>query len=264
MLVTAETAAVAEDLYPAIRWMPGMERVHMPGCVVSLLPGDDPLMARVGRVRLEAGEVKTAVGDVRARLGAAGRTASTWWLGPSSTPSDIEPRLRAMGMKTAHPMTAMAIAEPPPEGPADVEVRPGATPADAAAVATILAVSFDLSDHARRGLEASVLEEFASREAADAITDFLAFVNGEPVATAASVYLDRVVGLTGGSTLPAFRGRGPTARSSTLAGKTRSAAATERSSPRPSTPPAAIRGGDGSPASLCHLTRAGRYARIGS
>jgi hypothetical protein len=209
MAVSRRQACAAEDLASVIRWMPGLERTELEGCVVSTVPGDDARLAKISGVRLAPSAVREALEQTRALLRAQGRTSSTWWLGPSSTPPDLAQRLLALGLRPGPPTTAMAIDRAPGgERARGIEVRQASGPGDAHAVAAILAEAFGFDDAARDAVERAVLEGLTSPHATHSIADFLALVDGRPVATAASVYVDDAVGLIGGSTRPAFRGRG--------------------------------------------------------
>ena len=55
-----------------------------------------PAWATVSGIGVEADEVEALVAEVRKRV--AREKQTTWWLGPSSRPHDLEPRLRALGL----------------------------------------------------------------------------------------------------------------------------------------------------------------------
>jgi GNAT superfamily N-acetyltransferase len=171
------------------------------------MPGDDPRLAKVMKVRVRSGEVDRVVAAVRAKLRAEGRTTSTWWLGPSTTPPDLAQRLIGHGLVPIDPTTAMVATAPPVAAVDGVEVRPVRTRNDADAAAAIVAAAFEMNTATTRALAAAIREE-NDPPIPDSITSFLAVIDGVPVGTAASVYLDGCVGLIGGATVPSARGRG--------------------------------------------------------
>jgi hypothetical protein len=64
---------------------------------------------------------------VRVLLRERKRPSASWWIGDSATPLDLEARLEQLGLvrPASEPphepqLTALALVEPPPEGPADV------------------------------------------------------------------------------------------------------------------------------------------------
>jgi hypothetical protein len=100
-----------------------------------------------------------------------------------------------------------ATASPPNGSDAAVTVRPVLSHADAGYAAAITAAAFAMDDRTAQAVAVAIREEI-NPPVADSIKSFLALIDGVPVGTAASVYLDGCVGLIGGSTLPAARGRG--------------------------------------------------------
>src|SRR5690242_19657733 len=107
MALPTGIAAVAEDPIVHVRWMSGLRREEFGGLQLCLMPGEDPRLTKIVRVRLRSDEVEPVLSAIRARLRSEGRTTSTWWLGPSTTPSDLGERLLAHGLVPVEPTTAM-------------------------------------------------------------------------------------------------------------------------------------------------------------
>lgn len=108
-MTESETALVAA--MAAIRWLPGAE-VHA-GPDVTVVAGGRPFesLNHVLRLDLQGTEaaIEARIDDIDAELRARGSAPATWWIGPSTSPTDLARRLRARGFVEAEPEYGMAI-----------------------------------------------------------------------------------------------------------------------------------------------------------
>ncbi len=166
-----------------------------------------PWWASVEGIRAEPGEVADVLAEVRAHT--AGRK-TTWRLGPSVEPTDLEARLRELGLTTpangVEELVAMATVEPPTA--ADAEVRRVETLEEYVASVELRWDAFGKTEAEREAERSSLAETFAALQASGAVLDFLALADGRPAATAAAVLAERGLLLVGGSTATWARGRG--------------------------------------------------------
>jgi hypothetical protein len=170
-----------------------------------------PHWTAVSGVRVDAEDVEATVREVRKLAG--GRTM-TWWLGPSTRPPDLYERLRTLGF--ADPadrvteLITMATLEAPeaPDAPGDVHVRRVETWNDFLAVAELRWEAFEVPPERRERERASLADIFRTTLGADAVTTFLASLDGRPAATGACVVSPYGLLLFGGATAPWARGRG--------------------------------------------------------
>jgi GNAT superfamily N-acetyltransferase len=183
---------------------PGSERVEREGFVLWMGRGDHPSWNVAQRFRLRDDEVEHAMTEVHAILRAKGRGACTWEVGSEATPSDLVDRLLARGLVPDDDPLAigMVLTSDPGGAPGGIDVRKAERPDDFEAHARIAAAAFGGGvgeDSARWAAE-------LGESGAGAV--WLAFSDGDPVATATSSYTPWGVVLNAGSTLPEARGRG--------------------------------------------------------
>jgi GNAT superfamily N-acetyltransferase len=106
---------------------PPARRVVTPSYVVGLAP--TPTQTYVSAIRTTAGELDRTIEEIRGVIREAGHTRAVWHVGPSCRPEGLEAALVARGFlpPTEPPfepeLTAMALFEPPPRAPSDVEAR---------------------------------------------------------------------------------------------------------------------------------------------
>jgi hypothetical protein len=179
---------------------PDETRVVTDRYVLWLGRGDDPGWNVAQRFRFELDELAEVRAEIHAHVRERGRTACSWEVGTHARPHGLVDRLHELGLVDDEP-TALAIGmvltDPPAEPPPDVEVRPVETDEQLHAAQRIAAVAF--------GMPPPEPRPFAP-EPHD--LRYLAYLDGEPVATGSAVYSDHGVTLFGGSTLPEARGRG--------------------------------------------------------
>ncbi len=163
--------------------------------------------ASVEGIRAEPDEVEDVVHEVREVT--AGLTV-TWRIGPSAAPPDLERRLRALELHTpangVEELAALATVSAPtaPRG----DVRRVETLDDYRVAVGVRWDAFGKSEEQRAAEEASLAETFAALQGSGAVVDFLAYADGRPAATAASVVTERGLLLVGGATAAWARGRG--------------------------------------------------------
>lgn len=153
----------------------------------------------------------SADGRIGAVLGAfrERRVDMTWFVGPTSRPTDLVARLIAHGLVPTMPEPGMACpldgwSPPPPPGDVSIEVV-----TDGAAFHEATQVMFDGFE-----MPASVMPMFEDRYLSFCVGPtamqrvFLARIDGAPVATALGFVLDGVLGVYNVATIPAARRRG--------------------------------------------------------
>jgi GNAT superfamily N-acetyltransferase len=183
---------------------PGSERVERGGFVLWMGRGDHPSWNVAQRFRLDEDEVEAAMVEVHAILRAKGRGACTWEVGSEATPPGLVGRLLGLGLvPDSDPLAiGMVLVDEPGESPAAIEVRKAGSPDEFAVHARIAATAF--GGDVGEGTAGWAAEMAASGVGAV----WLAFLDGDPVATATSSYTPWGVVLNAGSTLPEARGRG--------------------------------------------------------
>jgi len=189
---------------------PDDERLVDPRYVVYLGPGSFAGFTVVQRLRLEPDEVEDTVAEVRAELDHRGRMERTWEVGCSATPDDLTERLIDLGMEPDREPYAvgMVLDHAPDPGPADVETRAVATLEDYLASVGIAMDAFGMSETDAQEVLDRAEADWTSLASSRDVRQFIALVDGEPVATGRSTYADVGVLLNGGSTVERARGRG--------------------------------------------------------
>jgi GNAT superfamily N-acetyltransferase len=165
--------------------------------------------ASVSGVRVDAKQLPDLVEEVRDRVG-QGKELH-WWLDPGTEPPDAAERLLRLGLVTPSDghewLNAVVTTEPPADAPG-VDVRRVETPAAFVEARTVL---WDVAgrDDEWRTREGPKLEStFETHRRTGALSHFVGYLDGKPVATGSSVHSDRGSFLIGGCVLPEARGRG--------------------------------------------------------
>jgi hypothetical protein len=181
---------------------PTDERIVDDRYVLWMGRGDAPSWNVAQRFRIGEADVEAVVEEVRGIVRARRRTALTWEIGSSATPSDLVQRLLALGMVDDREPLAigMVLDEPPAQAPADVEVRRAETMDELRAAARIAAIGF--------GMKPDDVGVEDPEPPVPGIETYLAYVDGRPVARATAAFSEHGVTLFGGATLPEARGRG--------------------------------------------------------
>jgi len=189
---------------------PAAELIRDEGFALWLGPRYYPALAVVQRVRLRSGEVAGAVRRTRDFVARRHYSRVVWQIGPSATPKTVRKRLHELGMRNdSDPvLKALALSEAPVRETSDVVVRRVDSFDDFERYYEIQQEAFETEpDEVERGrlaLRAACEAESKARH----LTTYLAYIDGEPVATARATFSRAGVGLNGGSTLHAARGRG--------------------------------------------------------
>jgi Fe2+ transport system protein FeoA len=205
----AEVVSLAENSNLHHPLGPGSERVEDPRYVVFLGPGSFAGFTVVQRLRLDD-DLKGTVAEIRAMLDERGRMERTWEIGSSATPPDLTERLLAMGMVPDREPYAvgMVLDAPPDPGPAGVEVRRVSSKEDFVAATRIAMESFGMSGQDLEEAMARADTDWEGMRTSEAVAQFLALIDGEPVAQARATFTPQGVLLNGGATLERARGRG--------------------------------------------------------
>jgi hypothetical protein len=179
-----------------------------------LFLGPVPSFTSVLRLRLAADEVERVVEEVRGLVREHAHTKPVWWIGGAATPADIVPQLVALGfVPNEEPgweprCTAMALVTEPPQGPEGIVARRVESLDEYALAGEIAHEAFGEPEADREEWRAIVEERFAVEQRGQSVATYLAWIDGEPVASARAVFMPAGALLIGGATLPAARGRG--------------------------------------------------------
>jgi GNAT superfamily N-acetyltransferase len=205
----AALAALAEDPERYVEPPEGARQVVDPRFTVVVAP--DGQWSGVCALRLPVDEaaLAAAVADVRALT--AGSDLVLWNVGSSATPAELPQRLRTYGLQDPDPpfdpvCAAMVLDSVPPAADG-VEVRRiGTLEEHLAGLEVMLAAAEWAPEHA--AAERARARDVFERRTRRGGFQWLALVDGEPVAFGAADRADAGLFLAGGSTLPAARGRG--------------------------------------------------------
>ena len=192
----------------------GYERVLTERYCVLL--GSVPTFTSVSHLRLDPDDVSEALAEVRALVADRGHREAIWWVGTSATPADLADRLRVHGLvpddrpgSEPH-ATTMVLTTEPPAGPEGIEARRVADLDEFRLANRIGGAAFGSPQGDTEAWDAISEDRFAAELAGVAPRTYLAWVEGEPVATARAVFDDTcpAVLMIGGAVLPNARGRG--------------------------------------------------------
>ena len=173
-------------------------------------------------LNVQTPDARTALDDARAFLRERDRGRANWMIG-SHSPANLPDDLLALGLTDdIDPVLRGLVAAREPDGiDRSIEVRRAATRRRSP---RLLAHP---TGGVRRGSQRitprgpdHVDAMFEAERDRDDITTYLAYLDGEPVATARATFAPHGVVMNGGSTLPRARGRGSTGPSSRRAGTT--------------------------------------------
>ena len=181
-----------------------------------LLLGSVPTFTSVSRLRVDPDDVPEVIAEIRAIVSERGHREAAWWVGPTATPGDLADRLRVHGLvpderpgAEAH-ATTMVLTTEPPAGPEAIDARRVAVLDEFRLANHIGGAAFGTAEEDTAAWDAISEDRFAAERAGLAPRTYLAWVDGEPVATARAVFDDAcpAVLLIGGAVLPHARGRG--------------------------------------------------------
>ncbi len=164
------------------------------------------LRAAVHRIRL--GDVKAAVAWTREQSRRRGAMTLEWWAGWHAEPGDLEERLLSLGLEPDDPptLTGMTCTSPPPQRPADVEVRLIETVDEQLAALEIDWEVWHVPERERPKRRKVEQERFETLRGVS--QHFAAYLGGKLVGFGRGELMDAGVALMGGAVLPEARGRG--------------------------------------------------------
>jgi GNAT superfamily N-acetyltransferase len=181
-----------------------------------VLFGSVPTFTSISRLRLDPDDISETIAEVRALVADRGHREAIWWVGTSATPADLADRLRVHGLvpderpgSEPHATTMVLTAEPPAatEG---IEARRVADLDEFRLANRIGGAAFGTPEEDTAAWDAIAENRFAAERAGLGPRTYLAWLDGDPVATARAVLDDTcpAVLMIGGAVLPPARGRG--------------------------------------------------------
>jgi hypothetical protein len=189
---------------------PEDERVVESRFVIWLGAGmDDPHWTVVQRLRLESEGLEDVVSEIRALVRSRRRSSCTWEIADSATPPDLVERLLALGCeRDREPVAIGMVLDHEPDWPSSggVVARRVETLDEYRQAIRIGHDAFGMPDDATEERLAHAADDFARIGADTAV--YVAFVDGEPVASATAAFTPYGALLFGGATRVAARGRG--------------------------------------------------------
>jgi hypothetical protein len=140
----------------------------------------------------------------------SGTTIASWWLSELSTPSDVEDRLLAGGLRrieSDYLLDGLLLTSAPPPAEPGVTARRVADAAEFIAATEAQYEAFATPAEQRRDA-AALTEQFELHRTRDVDVDYAAWIDGRLAGCARAMFSPRGVFMAGGSTLPWARGRG--------------------------------------------------------
>lgn len=189
---------------------PGSVRADLSDCVLIHQTGQSfPPAGGVYRVRFEPGTLDERIAAVRGWFREQGRAEFVWWIGTSATPADLEDQLLARGAAPWEDgvIAVMLTEEAPPEVPG-IQVRRVETYEDFATGRELGFEAAGFTAEQADEVRASFRERWEDRRRTGSAASYLAYVDGEPVASGDMLFLPFAGFLSGATTKPEFRGRG--------------------------------------------------------
>jgi hypothetical protein len=211
--MTAWTAAAAaEDAMALNPLRAGASRVERADAVFTD-QGPDPMLRTVARLRaVDPRAVDAVVADARAWFAQRRPIGFTWWLGPSTTPSDLCNAIRSASGRafTTIAATAMVLDHEPSLARTGVEIREATDYDDFAAALLIVSQAEERTASDREALAARLPSMWATaRSETDVRKTFLALVDGQPTSAGTLAITASGHGLlAGAATVRSSRGQG--------------------------------------------------------
>ncbi len=183
MTTSTAAAAAAEDAMALNPLRAGAARVERADAVLTD-QGPDPMLRTIARLRAADSRAADAlVADARAWFGQRGPVGFTWWLGPSTTPTDVDSAIRSAPGRvfTTIAATAMVLDHEPSIRRSGIEIREVTDYDDFAAALLIVSQAEDRSAGDREALCARLPSMWkVARSESEARKSFLALVDGHP------------------------------------------------------------------------------------
>lgn len=177
-----------------------------------------PTLQLVGRLRLQPDDVAEVVEEARAFLRSRGQTRAFWTISHLSTPSDLESRLLALGMRPndepplEQQEVAMALTDAPTsERPRDIDAHPVESVEDAVEAVRVTTVVFGFSEEQRAAATELARSRFqhTPRLGTEPFgKTYIARLEGEVVGAARGLLAYAGINLIGGGVLEHARSRG--------------------------------------------------------
>ena len=214
-MITEEVRRFAEDpgAHGEIDPRSGLTRILTDR--YCLLLGPVPSFTSVSRIRLEPETVAETIAEIRALAAKHEHREAMWWVGSSATPNDVVDLLRAHGLVPderpgSEPHAASLVLVEEPARVDGVDARRVASLEEFRLANAIAHEAFETPEEDRRAWEEIAGERYEAERAGWSPRTYLAWLDGEPVATARALFEDDcpAVLMIGGSVLPAARGRG--------------------------------------------------------
>jgi hypothetical protein len=205
--IPREVVALCENAQSHTSPWPGAGLIRRDGFDVWLGPPIYPGLSVVLNVRTP--DAAAALDDARAMLHDLGRNRANWMIG-SSSPASLPDDLLALGLADdIDPVLRGLVAAQHPQGiDRSIEVRRAARVEDLRDFWAIQQEAFGDDRNASADGADHVASMWEVERDRDDITTYLAYLDGEPVATARATFAPHGVVMNGGSTLPRARGRG--------------------------------------------------------
>ena len=202
---------LAEDIEVHLPTSPRVEKLELPDCVLIDETGFPYAPSGgVHRIRFGASSVEERVSELRAMFRERGRDEFTWWVGTSATPDDLEERLLGLGASPFDddPVVAVMVSRTEPHEVGGFDVRRVDRVEEFSIAREIAWSTADSSDEQLARIRETLTERWEWRQRVGHAVTFLAYVDGEPIATGDMVLLPFAGFLSGATTLPDYRGRG--------------------------------------------------------
>ena len=180
-----------------------------------MLLGPVPSFTLVMRLRLDDDRIAETISEVRQIIADHGHRGANWWIGTSSTPSDLIDRLQRHGfVPDERPgwephATALVLGSEPP-GAEGIEARRVESYEEYRLASEISHTAFGSDEHDHAEWEAIAESRYEAERAGHAPRSYIAFLDGRAVGSAAALVeadLPAVL-MIGGGVLPAARGSG--------------------------------------------------------
>lgn len=206
--IPAEVVALCENAQSHSPGWPGSELIRRDGYDIWLGPPIYPGLSVVLNVQTD--DARAARDDARNRLRERGRTRANWMIG-SSSPASLPDDLLALGLvdDVDSVLIGLVASREPDAIDRTIEIRRAERVEDMHDFFRIQQEAFGDDGHPPTPEGAAhIAAMFEAERVRNDITTYLAYVDGEPVATARATFAKHGVVMNGGSTLTRARGRG--------------------------------------------------------
>ena len=164
--------------------------------------------------KILADELETVVEEVRDLLRREGRTRGVWFVPEAAEPLGLAERLQELGLERHDEapfeprFASMAVLEPPPAGPAEIDAHPVQTFEEFAAAFRVTTAAFGIDAELAAAFDAraELIWPFQSEEGGAAA--FVAVVDGNVVGYGGALFGRTAAFLSGSGTHPDYRRRG--------------------------------------------------------